>query len=269
MRVVVCLMLAMSCAPAISAAAATELTEGSVPAVPASKKISWQDVAKWPDFTTGLWVSEGGPGSGPGGPPRPPGGSGALAAPTGFPGLGPGSDLNGAPLKPEFANRIRGNLAHQANGGASCEPTGLPARDIVFFSPRFYFAKDVIIIGAWSDWYNGWRRIYMNRSAHGNPEPSYFGDSIGHWEADTLVIDTVGIRAEAQISRGVPLGSNSTHIIERIRLLDRDTLEWKKTVENPDILTAPWTTTIDKKRKPEEEFPEAYCWRDMESGIAP
>jgi hypothetical protein len=250
--------IAIGGAPAYAA-----LTEGSIPAMPATKKITWAEVAKWPDFTTGLWVSEGIPG-GPGAPGDPPGAGGPGSGPA----AGASNQLGGAPLKPEVAARAKKAMALQANGGASCEPTGLPARDIGFFSPRFYYAKDVIIIGAWSDWYNGWRRIYMNRTEHGDPEPSYFGDSVGHWEGNTLVIDTVGIRAEAQIVRGLALDSNATHVVERIRLLDANTLEWKKTVENPEILTGPWTTTITKKRKTDEEFPEAFCWRDLESGLA-
>lgn len=243
-----------------------ELTEGSIPALPATKNITWAEVAKWPDFTTGLWVSVGGP-FGPGSPG--PGGPGAQPA-GGPPGpvasvLG---QLEGAPLRPEYAARIKSLLRKEANGGASCEPTGVPARDISFFSPHFYYARNTIIIGAWSDWYNGWRRIHMDRTDHGHPEPTYMGDSVGHWEGQTLVIDTVGIRAEAQLLRGVPLDSNATHIVERIRLLDPNTLEWTKTVENPEILTRPWTTTITKKRKLNEDFSEAYCWRDLESGIA-
>lgn len=245
-----------------------ELTEGSIVALPSTKKVTWAEVAKWPDFTRGLWVSEGPSGPPPGlaGPPS----AGGTGVPAGVPaGLGGGGlgELDGAPLKPEFAAKSKAAVARQANGGASCEPAGLPARDINFFSPRFYYARDTIVIGAWSDWYNGWRRIHMDRTAHGNPEPTYSGDSVGHWEGDTLVIDTVGIRAEAQLSRGVPLDSDATHIVERIRLIDANTLEWKKTVENPEILTKPWTTTITKKLKKDEDFSEAYCWRDLESGL--
>lgn len=252
-----------------------DITEGSIPALPATKHITWAEVAKWPDFTTGLWVTVGGPAGLPGGPPpgagAPPAGPGG---PPGGPGLpaGPAASvfgqLDGAPLKPEYSTKIQSLLRREANGGASCEPAGLPARDIAFFSPHFYYARDTIIIGAWSDWYNGWRRIHMDRTEHGHPEPTYMGDSVGHWEGNTLVIDTVAIRSEAQLFRGVPLDSDATHIVERIRLLNPNTLEWTKTIENPEILTAPWTTTITKTRKLNEDFAESYCWRDLENGIA-
>lgn len=224
------------------------LSEGSVLAQPATKKITWTEVAKWPDFTTGIWVREN-------------------SMPTGDRALPPvidagGHPLNavaaGIPLKPNLVAKANEAAQKQATGGGSCEPAGV----VLDSGERFYFAKDAIVIGGWADWYNAWRRVYMNRTGHGDPEPSYFGDSVGRWEGDTLIIDTVAIRAEAQLARGLPLDSTATHVVERFHLTAPDTMELKKTVENPELLSKPWTTTTILHRKQSEEFTEAYCYRD-------
>lgn len=145
-------------------------------------------------------------------------------------------------------------------GKGSCEPMGV----ISDSGSAFYFSKDVIIIGGLSDWYNVWRRVYMDGRAHGDPEPSYFGHSIGHWEGNTLVIDTVAIRSEAQIVQGVPIGNYDTHVVERFRLTGPNTLELKKTVENPKVFSKPWVSTQTLKRS-REDYYESYCWTDRDA----
>jgi len=146
-------------------------------------------------------------------------------------------------------------------GVGTCEPLGVIADS----GSAFYFSKDVIVIGGLSDWYNVWRRVYMDGREHGHPEPSYFGHSIGHWDGKTLVIDTVAIRSEAQIMQGMPVGNDATHVIERFRLLDKDTLELTKTVENPAVFTRPWVSTRTFKRNTTDEYYESYCWTDRDA----
>lgn len=230
-----CFFVAM--AGALDASAQTAIAAQTSPAA-AAKKITWAELDKWPDFTTGTWGD-------------------VFGAP-------PANEILKAPLTPNYAAKVAAVLKLSGPGGsgaASCEPEGV-VRDT---GSKFFFAKDVIVIGGATNRSNVWRRIYMQRTEHGDPEPTYFGDSIGHWEGQTLVIDTAAIRAEAQLITGVPLGSTSTHMIERYRLIDRDTLEVQKTVENPEIFTRPWVTTRTVKRMLGEEFPESICWRDRET----
>src|SRR5262249_29333221 len=73
--------------------------------------------------------------------------------------------------------------------------------------------------------------------------PSYRGDSVGHWEGDTLVVDTTNFSdvpwmfAEGRIS----FHSDSLHVVERYRRTDANTLEIEATLTDPKVLTAPWT----------------------------
>jgi len=232
----------------------------ATPAVAQTTSGNWMSFEKWPDFTTGEWND----------------GMAGGAPPPGTPGLKAASFLpalpvqRGAlmPLNAATAARVAAAKKAAGAGGVSnpsCEPAGL----VVDQGSKFFFGKGVIIIGGMADWYNAWRRVYMDRSTHGDdPEPSYFGDSIGHWEGDTLVIDTVAIRAEASLTRGVKLGDTDTHVIERYRLTGPDTLQRVVTVENPDLLVRPWTRVTIMRRQRGDEFPEAYCWKDRDSDLA-
>ena len=88
-------------------------------------------------------------------------------------------------------------------------------------------------------------------------EPSYLGDSVGHWEGDTLVVDTVGVKDYA-LFQNVPHSMNM-RIHERIRLIDEDYMENVVTVTDPEYLTEPWTWTWMYKRWPGYKIQEYVC----------
>ena len=82
-------------------------------------------------------------------------------------------------------------------------------------------------------------------------DPSYDGDSIGHWEGDTLVVDVNQLSDETWLDGGDDPGSgyfhsDATHVIERITRKG-DTLRWEATVEDPKVLTKPWVMTPQTK----------------------
>ena len=73
-------------------------------------------------------------------------------------------------------------------------------------------------------------------------EPSAFGHSIGWWEDDTLVIDTIGIDESAWLERWALPHTNRLHTIERVTRPDLNTLKYKLTVDDPGAYTAQWTS---------------------------
>ncbi len=91
------------------------------------------------------------------------------------------------------------------------------------------------------------RRVYTDGRKHpDDPDDSLFGHSIGRWEGDTFVVDTVGVSPEAfiAVSEGVGIPNNGgMHIVERFHLAGKDSLRDDMTIEAPKVLTRPWTTT--------------------------
>jgi len=96
-------------------------------------------------------------------------------------------------------------------------------------------------------------RIYTDGRAHPAPEdmwPTYTGDSVGRWQGDTLVFDTVGIKGEdgTILDRTGLVLSEAAHIVTRMRKLDDETIEAQMTIEDTNALTAPWTVTKRYRR---------------------
>jgi hypothetical protein len=94
------------------------------------------------------------------------------------------------------------------------------------------------------------RRIYTDGRPHGtDPDVTYSGESIGHWEKDTLVVDTRAISAKAQFMGGVNT-SGQAHVIEQIHLKDATHLQIDTVVEDPVALTQPWRYSRTYQRYP-------------------
>ena len=104
------------------------------------------------------------------------------------------------------------------------------------------------------------REIYMDGRQHPkDPDPTYNGHSIGHWEGDTLVVDTVGLKANTWTDHNGLPHSDALHIIERIRRVDRKTLEDDFTIDDPKAYTKIWTASQVYDLKPDWEIQENVC----------
>ena len=74
-------------------------------------------------------------------------------------------------------------------------------------------------------------------------EPTYMGDSVGHWEGDTLVVDVVNFKAGGWLAPGV-FHSDALHLTERYARIDRDQLNYEATIDDPKVFTKPWMTRV-------------------------
>ena len=153
-----------------------------------------------------------------------------------------------APFKPWSRELF---LARQANLGLHdphprCSGNGGPR---TFDTPYgIDFVQDasrqrILLLVGWS---RRWREIHMDGRPHPDLEtytPTFFGHSVGRWEGDTLVIDTVGFNEKFWFTRK-PMGmvhTESLHLVERISRPDYHTLRYEVTVDDPDAYTRPWT----------------------------
>jgi len=144
-----------------------------------------------------------------------------------------------------------------------------------------------------------YRRIVLNERHPSRVTPSWYGHSIGHFEGDTLVVDTVGVRVGpfSMIDRlGTPY-SESLHLVERFRLIDRETAEavmarneWENgrlenstadpndrgktlqiqfTVEDPVTFTVPWSASVTYRRNI-DPWDESVCAENLKGyGVSP
>ncbi len=138
-----------------------------------------------------------------------------------------------------------------------CLPDGMPAMMLGMFPMEVLQTPGQITI--MQEAYNQVRRIYLNEKQIPieDAEPGYWGHSVGHWEGDTLVIDTVGIKENVRF-RNTP-HSGQMRIHERIHMATPDFFEDQITVEDPAYLTAPWNFTWAYKRLPHYKMLEYVC----------
>ncbi len=104
------------------------------------------------------------------------------------------------------------------------------------------------------------RPIYMDGRAHpADLDLSYYGHSVGHWEGDTLVIDTVGINERGWLdARGIP-NTKKAHLTERITRMDFNTLRYEMIIDDPGAYTKPWSTGMMMSWTPNRESFEFVC----------
>lgn len=170
------------------------------------------------------------------------------------------------PLKPEYMAQYRefqAVLASRAEESQPagdnyirCIPDGMPAMMMGMF-PMEVFQRDEQI-NITQEAFNQTRRIYMNQELPNWDEvnPSFYGASVGHWEGDTLVIRTTGIKESVQF-QWTP-HSEAMVITERIRLLSPDILHNEITVED-EFFERPWTYSYSYRRMPGYKLQEYVC----------
>jgi hypothetical protein len=102
------------------------------------------------------------------------------------------------------------------------------------------------------------RHIYTDgRALPEFPDPTFFGTSIGHWEGDTLIVESVGFNEFVTIG-GIP-HSDELKITERISLIDPDTMQIETTFTDPLALTEPYTTSATFARHRDWTIAEYIC----------
>ncbi len=217
---------------ALLAASALSAATGTPPPTPET----WAAIGKLPDWS-GVWEIT-----------RTPGG--------------------GRPEEPQFtseyAAKFEAYQAEQAKGGhqdnptANCLPPGMPQIMNQPYPMEFLFTpgKITVVIEAYSQM----RRIFTDGRKHpDDPDPTFNGHSIGRWEGDTLVVDTLGFVPDTPLSVGGMQHSDKMRIEERMRITAPDRLEIRTTVHDPVALTKPWTTTKTLARHRDWDIAEYVC----------
>jgi hypothetical protein len=158
------------------------------------------------------------------------------------------------------SNGPRSNPLNKTNDPVlrNCLPPGTPR---IYLQP-FPFQivqdpKEVIMIFEYD---HTVRHIYIDGRPH-PPDvlPTYMGDSIGHWDGDTLVVDTIGFNTKTWLDRDGHGHSDQLHVIERIHRADVNHMQIGITMEDPKALAKPWKTTLYFQLEPKWNIMELAC----------
>ncbi len=211
---------------------------------PAPTANDWAALAKLPDFT-GVWEVV--MGAGPV--------TRIINPAIGVPPLRP-TPLS---LTPEYAAKRQALTANaeQDNPSANCLPPGMPGIMAQPYPMEFLLTPGqvTIVIEAYSEV----RHIYTDgRPLPDDPDPNFFGTSVGHWEGGTLVVQSMGFSTQTEIEPHVP-HSDKMRILEKFRLLDPDTMSIETTITDPEALTAPYITNRILKRHRSWTIAEYIC----------
>jgi hypothetical protein len=177
---------------------------------------------------------------------------------------------NPVPWTPEVQARIEHLGAEEKAGRplglfVNCLPEAMPSWMLISHNAlEVLFTPGRVTILGESDG-NRLRRIYTDGRAHPpDPDASFHGHSIGHWEGATLVVDTIGILPEAYLAVSEAVGvpnNGDLHVVERIHLSDRDVLADDLEITAPHVLTATWKTTRSyfRQRARKYDIAEGVC----------
>jgi hypothetical protein len=141
---------------------------------------------------------------------------------------------------------------------ASCVPPGVPQSMQEPYPIEFLFTPGRVTILIETD--HIVRRIYTDGSPPPtDPDPTYQGTSVGHWEGDTLVIETSAILPQTSPLNGVSGHSDKFHVTERIHLVQPDVLEITTTRVDPTVFVEPYTTKAYYRRHRDWKIMEYVC----------
>ncbi len=175
-----------------------------------------------------------------------------------------------APYQPWAAKKVLESFNRRAidDPTAFCLPPGIPRVQSVGLFPMQIVQTPKAIVMMY-EYMNSHRVIAMNAKHPDDLEPTFMGDSVGHWEGDTLVVDVTGFNDKTWLIGAGTFHTEALHVTERFQRIDHDTISYDATMVDPKVLTKPWTfhTTImlrDGTRLREYECeesnqdPEAY-----------
>ena len=159
-------------------------------------------------------------------------------------------------VKKEGEIEAKGGLA--MTGQLTCRPSGVPAIFTVLSPIQILQAKDKVAILYQRD--HMVRIVPLNREHRKDVKPSYFGDSVGHYEGNSLVIDTIGLNDKTWTDRFATPHTDKLHVVERYTVKDGGkTLEDFFTVEDPGAFTQKWSAVLNYSRSRATVLEEEVC----------
>ena len=160
----------------------------------------------------------------------------------------------------EIIRKSRMSGSYEYDPIANCLPPGMPQMMSMAYGMEIMQNKAKITF--FSEWQDALRRVYLDGRRPSKKvlnDPTYAGYSTGHWEGDTLVVDTKGLNEKFWISNGGLPHTDQIHLIERFTRSDMNTLKYEVTVDDPGAYTRRWSANWTLQWVAGEDLPTSYC----------
>lgn len=162
-----------------------------------------------------------------------------------------------AELEKRLTEADKGNVF--ANTLSQCLPGGMPQMLLGAAYPVQIIEAPGQITMLFEE-QNHFRTIRLDGTHPKDPDPSYMGDSIGHWEGDTLVVDTIGLNDHTTLDMVGTPHSEALHLTERYRRVSASLMEARFTIDDPQTFSHPWEAKITyRPAEPGTHINEYIC----------
>jgi hypothetical protein len=173
-----------------------------------------------------------------------------------------GNDVKpgGVPLLPWAAAlyKERGSNLGKDNPIARCMPAGVPTIDTI--PTPFKIIQSPSFVAVLYEYNMEYRQIFTDgRSFPKDPNPNWMGYSIGHWEGDTLVVETSGLKDGTWLDLFGHPATDALHVTERYHRRDFGNMDLEVTLTDPKAYTEPWRFVLHPRLMPDAEILEFVC----------
>src|SRR5262245_17567054 len=166
----------------------------------------------------------------------------------------------GAPYQPWAAQKVM--EAYNRRGiddpTSRCLPAGIPRTIMLGLFPQQFVQTPTQIIMMY-EYMNVFRVIPFTSKHPDDLIPSYMGNSIARWEADTLVVDTIGFNDKTWLGGTATFHTDALHTVERFTRVDKDQINYEVTMEDSNVLTKPWKLTSTLMLREGTRLEEMVC----------
>ena len=171
------------------------------------------------------------------------------------------------PFQPWAAAKIKAMTTTDYELGrasVNCLPRGVPGMFMIDPYP-FQLVQTPGLFVQLDELNNNWRVVHTDGRPHNpEPDPAFNGDEVGHWEGDTLVIDVIGIDERTWNNFTGWFHSDQEHVVERISRPSMNYLVYQVTIEDPKVLTKPWTSAPRVWTLGHEDLLEYFCTNNQD-----
>jgi hypothetical protein len=170
----------------------------------------------------------------------------------------PGREL--PPYQPWAAKKVLESFNKRGidDPNALCLPPGVPRTALIALFPLeiIQTPRKIVIV---HEYMGVFRLIPLNAKHPEDLEPTYMGDSVGHWEGDTLVVDVTGFNDKTWLGPTGSFHSEALHVTERYTRVDKDRINYDVIMEDPKVFTKPWTIHSSLMLREETRIREYTC----------